>query len=87
MLPRQLDLADLRNETIAKSPLLNICHAPHPRVQHIYCDLLSQHEGDHENCDSRGTILAWLQTKKEQDVKVFEWAAGLNHNPYKRRRG
>ena len=79
---RTLTLADLRRETIAK----NIhCATAHPRAEGMFCDLLEGHVGEHEHCLRDGSIMAWEPTKREEELKTFDWAAGLNPNKYKSR--
>lgn len=79
---RTLSLADLRHETVTRN--LH-CGSQHPRMFHITCDLLDGHQGDHERVLLGGDVLAWPLTQREEQQQVFDWAAGINSNPYKGR--
>lgn len=79
---RTLSLANLRQETVTRN--LN-CGRQHPRMFHITCDLLQGHQGEHERVLLGGSVLAWPLTPRESQQATFDWAAGLNQNPYKGR--
>lgn len=77
-----LDIYRLPSVTPPKDIL---CRVPHPNMVGVTCDLLANHDrGEHEACIEKGSIVVWTLSQSERDKRVFEWAAGLNHNPYKR---